>query len=363
MKKLLLATVSAVVLSTMPSFGAATSDQENIRIKWGRNLTDSLTLVVHGSNILDKAEITEENRSALIRTFINYIVLENPVGPTETIEPMVDINSSHVSRWKEFNEKYKLSKDELNYCRDLLMGKHLRLRFEDVKSRDIDLQNNIFPHFLINKSIPLNKDEMYQMLTHETGFLRKLSLHGVNTSVVNGAIEALSHPNCKLTFLELSWMDLYFCVHIKAMVAALPNSQLTSLRIGCDNAGLKAIAAVLPESKLTTLDVESMFLSEDVQRLIAEALPNSKLTSLKLHCTEGGVKAIAAILPESKLTTLDLGHINLSEDALHLIAEALRNPNCKLEKITLVRDFYTWNMTKQWVSEFPHIDFDFQEYE
>jgi Ran GTPase-activating protein (RanGAP) involved in mRNA processing and transport len=91
------------------------------------------------------------------------------------------------------------------------------------------------------------------------------------------------------------------------------------------------------------LDLRSNNIGYSGAQALAEALKNPKcrLTSLNLNNNnmvgDLGAQALAEALknPNCKLTSLDLYHTNISDLGAKALAEALKNPNCKLTSLVL----------------------------
>uniref|UniRef100_A0A8C4XBS6 Uncharacterized protein n=1 Tax=Erpetoichthys calabaricus TaxID=27687 RepID=A0A8C4XBS6_ERPCA len=155
-------------------------------------------------------------------------------------------------------------------------------------------------------------------LSVEHSLLMELELEGneLGDEGVNLLCEGLRKPNCKL---EKLWLD---------------KCGLTS---GC--CGDLSSALCTEHSRLTELHLGDNKLANSGVQLLCKGLRslNCKLERLRLwscgltsKCCESLLSALCA--EHSNLTVLDLTENNLTDAGARLLCEALRNPNCKLEK-------------------------------
>ncbi|XP_041096143.1 NACHT, LRR and PYD domains-containing protein 3-like isoform X2 [Polyodon spathula] len=146
----------------------------------------------------------------------------------------------------------------------------------------------------------------------------KLSFNKLGDSGVKLLSAALKDPNCTLVKLQLWDCNLTGgCCEDLASVLRAKQSNLTELELGenvMGNLGVKLLSAALrdPNCKLKTLGLRKCELTGDCLEDLASAL-----------CTN-----------QSTLRELGLSHNNLGDSGVKLAA-ALKDPNCKLEKLEL----------------------------
>uniref|UniRef100_A0A8C3XMU6 Uncharacterized protein n=1 Tax=Chelydra serpentina TaxID=8475 RepID=A0A8C3XMU6_CHESE len=199
-------------------------------------------------------------------------------------------------------------------------------------------------------------------------YLTKLML-GYNKDLGDSGVrllcEGLKDPNCKLQMLDtaccedlsaalttsqtLTYLDLaanrvedsgvwLLCEGLKH-----PNCKLQRLRLGrCDltDAGCGDLSAVLRANQsLTELELSYNKLGDAVVQLLCEILkhPNCKLQRLGLagcYLTDAASADLATVLRTSQsLTELDLSGNNPGDAGVQLLCEALKHPNCKLQRL------------------------------
>ncbi|XP_039622550.1 NACHT, LRR and PYD domains-containing protein 3-like isoform X2 [Polypterus senegalus] len=211
----------------------------------------------------------------------------------------------------------------------------------------------------------------------EHSLLMELELEGneLGDEGVHLLCEGLRKPNCKL---EKLWLDkcglTSGCCGDLSSALCTEHSRLTELHLGDNklaNSGVqllceglkslncklerlrldscdltseccKALSSVLcrERSCLSTLELGQNTLTDLGMGLLCEGLKNlnCKLQTLRLwscgltsKCCECLLSALCA--EHSHLTVLDLAENNLKDAGAGLLCEALRNPNCKLEKV------------------------------
>uniref|UniRef100_A0A8C3SCQ0 Uncharacterized protein n=1 Tax=Chelydra serpentina TaxID=8475 RepID=A0A8C3SCQ0_CHESE len=208
-------------------------------------------------------------------------------------------------------------------------------------------------------------------------YLTKLML-GYNKDLGDSGVrllcEGLKDPNCKLQMLELHGCHLSTacCEDLSAALTTSqtltyldlaanrvedsgvwllceglkhPNCKLQRLRLGrCDltDAGCGDLSAVLRANQsLTELELSYNKLGDAVVQLLCEILkhPNCKLQRLGLagcYLTDAASADLATVLRTSQsLTELDLSGNNPGDAGVQLLCEALKHPNCKLQRLGL----------------------------
>ena len=140
----------------------------------------------------------------------------------------------------------------------------------------------------------------------------------------------------------------------KAIAGALPHCQLTSLNLTCNqifDEGARALASALPQCELSSLNLSKNNIGADGVKVVADGLCESQITFLdfsgnyvdsslvsgfgdynRINSLEGA-KAIANFIACSSLTTLNLGHCDMQEKGVVIVANALSNS--RLTKLTL----------------------------
>ncbi|XP_051865754.1 ribonuclease inhibitor-like isoform X5 [Pristis pectinata] len=188
--------------------------------------------------------------------------------------------------------------------------------------------------------------------------------------------EALRNPECKIHKLGLQCVGLTAAGVVDLASALSTNRPLTDLNLGGNklgDSGVKLVSEALrnPECKihklglwcvgltaagvvdlastlstnrsLTELDLGGNKLGDSGVKVVSEALrnPECKIQKLGLWCvglTAAGVVDLASALSTNRsLTELDLGGNKLGDSGVKLVSEALRNPECKIQKLGLQR--------------------------
>ncbi|XP_073670413.1 uncharacterized protein [Paramisgurnus dabryanus] len=205
--------------------------------------------------------------------------------------------------------------------------------------RDLDLSNNklrdsgvkLICDGLKNPNCKLEKLKLYGCDVTDEGcaalasalrsntHLRDLNLSNNNLrdSGVKLLSDVLKNPNCKLEKLRL-----YGCDVTDEGCAALAS-------------------ALISNTHLRDLDLSNNKLRDSGVKLICDGLknPNCKLEKLKLYgcdVTDEGCAALASALrSNTHLRDLNLSNNNLRDSGVKLLSDVLKNPNCKLEKLRL----------------------------
>ncbi|XP_051865755.1 NACHT, LRR and PYD domains-containing protein 14-like isoform X6 [Pristis pectinata] len=167
------------------------------------------------------------------------------------------------------------------------------------------------------------------------------------TADVEDLTLALS-TNRSLTELELdlAWNDLGDS-GVKLVSEALRNPECKIHKLGLWCVGLTAagvvdLASALSTNRsLTELDLGGNKLGDSGVKLVSEALRNpeckiQKLGLQRVGLTAAGVVDLASALRTNRsLTELDLIDNDLGDSGVKLVSEALRNPECKIHKLDL----------------------------
>ncbi|XP_051865752.1 ribonuclease inhibitor-like isoform X3 [Pristis pectinata] len=177
--------------------------------------------------------------------------------------------------------------------------------------------------------------------------IHKLGLQraGLTAVGVVDLISALS-TNRSVTELDLDDNDLGDS-GVKLVSEALRNPECKIHKLGLQCVGLTAagvvdLASALSTNRpLTDLNLGGNKLGDSGVKLVSEALrnPECKIHKLGLWCvglTAAGVVDLASTLSTNRsLTELDLGGNKLGDSGVKVVSEALRNPECKIQKLGL----------------------------
>ncbi|XP_059817728.1 ribonuclease inhibitor-like isoform X4 [Hypanus sabinus] len=177
--------------------------------------------------------------------------------------------------------------------------------------------------------------------------IQKLCLEsvGLTAAGVLDLTSALS-TNCSLTELDLRDNELGDS-GVKLVFEALRNPECKLQKLGLDFVGLTAAgvvdltSALSTNRSLTELDLANNELGDSGVKLVSEALRNPECKIQKLclgsvGLTAAGVVDLTSALSTNRsLTELDLANNELGDSGVKLVSEALRNPECKIQKLCL----------------------------
>ncbi|CAK6449156.1 unnamed protein product [Pipistrellus nathusii] len=241
------------------------------------------------------------------------------------------------------------------------------LRHPDCKLQNLSLEScNLTTLCCLNISKILIR-------SHSLIFLN-LSTNNILDDGVELLCEALRHPNCHLERLSLESCGLTVAGCEDLSSALISNKGLTHLCLA-DNilgdGGVKLMSDVLkhPQCNLQSLVLRSChFTSSSSEHLSSSLRSNKSLTHLDLasnHLQDDGVKLLcdvfrhpgcnlqdlelmccvltsascldlaSAILNNPNLRSLDLGNNDLQDDGVKILCEALRHPNCNIQRLGL----------------------------
>ncbi|XP_072893335.1 NACHT, LRR and PYD domains-containing protein 3-like [Hemitrygon akajei] len=136
---------------------------------------------------------------------------------------------------------------------------------------------------------------------------------------------------------------------VKVVSAALRNPECKIQKLGLDNVGLTdsgaedLVSALSTNPSLMWLDLSDNKLGDSGVKLVSAALrnPECKIQTLGLEgvgLTDSGAEdLVSALSTNPSLTELDLSGNKLGHSGVKLVSAALRNPECKIQKLRLIR--------------------------
>ncbi|XP_072892094.1 NACHT, LRR and PYD domains-containing protein 3-like isoform X3 [Hemitrygon akajei] len=134
---------------------------------------------------------------------------------------------------------------------------------------------------------------------------------------------------------------------VKLVSATLRNPECKIQKLGLRDVGLTdsgaedLVSALSTNPSLTVLDLSDNKLGDSGVKLVSAALrnPECKIQKLRLHnvgLTDSGAEDLASALSANpSLTVLDLSGNELGDSGVKLVSAALRNPECKIQKLGL----------------------------
>ncbi|XP_036922885.1 NACHT, LRR and PYD domains-containing protein 14 [Sturnira hondurensis] len=241
------------------------------------------------------------------------------------------------------------------------------LRHPDCKLQNLSLEScNLTTLCCLNITKALIRSQSLIFLN--------LSTNNLLDDGVELLCEALRHPKCPLERLSLESCGLTVTGCKDLSLALISNKRLTHLCLA-DNilgdGGVKLMSDVLkhPQCTLQSLVLRCChFTSVSSEHLSASLLSNKSLTHLDLGSNwlqDDGVKLLcdvfrhpgcnlqdlelmgcvltsaccldlaSAIVNNPSLQSLDLGNNDLQDDGVKILCEALRHPNCNIQKLGL----------------------------
>ncbi|XP_067882390.1 NACHT, LRR and PYD domains-containing protein 3-like isoform X2 [Heterodontus francisci] len=147
-----------------------------------------------------------------------------------------------------------------------------------------------------------------------------------------GSVEILTFSGLQLTPIDCAVLS-----HVIGLCDTIKNIDLYGCNIQCE--GLQRLSPVL--HKFQELRLDSNNLGDSGVKLLSEALrnPDCKIQDLGLggnNLTDSCIEDLASALSTNRsLTDLDLSDNNLGDSGVKLRSEALRNTDCKIQKLWL----------------------------
>ena len=182
-------------------------------------------------------------------------------------------------------------------------------------------------------------------------------------SGVKRIVESLEKESCPVTILEFLGVPLTKCVDcISGLVCSkLKELFMWSSRITDDDVASLCDALTHPSCKLTTLNLRDNQITDTGVTSLCDALthPSCKVTTLRLssnNITDTGVTSLCDALkhPSCKVTTLCLRSIKITDTGVTSLCEALQHDNCKLVSLDLRDNFRISEESRQYLRNLQH---------
>ncbi|XP_072132784.1 NACHT, LRR and PYD domains-containing protein 3-like isoform X2 [Mobula birostris] len=178
--------------------------------------------------------------------------------------------------------------------------------------------------------------------------IQKLWLNNVGLTD-SGAKDLADALSTKPSLMELKLSDNKLGDSgVKLVSAALRNPECKIQKLGLDSVGLTdsgaedLVSALSTKPSLTELNLSDNKLGDSGVKLVSAALrnPECKIQKLWLDSvglTDSGAEDLASALSTNpSLTGLDLSGNKLGDSGVKLVSAALRNPECKIQKLCLI---------------------------
>ncbi|XP_067836497.1 NACHT, LRR and PYD domains-containing protein 3-like [Heptranchias perlo] len=262
-----------------------------------------------------------DSRRALRLTPIDCTVLSHVIGLCDTIK---HLNLEHCSIQSEGLQRLGPA---LHKCQVLSL-QAIKLEDSGVKLLSAALRN---PDCKIQKlgledvglKNSCTKDLASALSTNQSLTVLNLGSNKLRDSGVKLLSAALRNPDCKIQELRLGANDLTASCTEDLSSALSTNQSLTVLNLGNNklgDSGVKLLSAALrkPDCKIQELGLDDVGLTDSCTKDLSSALSTNR-----------------------SLTVLNLGKNKLGDSGVKLLSAALRNPDCKIQKLGLDENFLT----------------------
>ncbi|XP_041029878.1 NACHT, LRR and PYD domains-containing protein 3-like isoform X2 [Carcharodon carcharias] len=201
----------------------------------------------------------------------------------------------------------------------------------------------------------------------ETLRFRELRLTPIDCAVLShviGLCNTVIHLNLQMCYIQYEGLQrlvsvLHKCqdlrlgdnnlgdsgVKLLSAVLSNPDCKIQKLCLHCnaltDSCAMDLVSALGTNQSLTNLDLSDNNLGDSGMKRLSAALKNTdcKIERLSLYgnaLTDSCAEDLASVLSINRsLTDLDLGWNNLGNSGVKLLSVALRNPGCKMQKLHL----------------------------
>ena len=178
--------------------------------------------------------------------------------------------------------------------------------------------------------------------------------NGITDTGVTSLCEALTHPSCKVTTLDLGYNQItdtgvtHLCDALTHPSCKVTTLYLTGNQI--TNTGVTSLCDALthPSCKVTTLHLRGNQITDTGVTSLCDALthPSCKVTTLHLRSnqiTDTGVTSLCDALthPSCQVTTLDLSYNAITDTGVTSLCDALTHPSCQVTTLDLSYDAIT----------------------